>query len=100
MAVIPVDLAGRSYEVRVGSGLLGDVAAQCGTMLRKRRVPIVTDANVERAWREPVEASLVAAGHEPRWLVLDPGEASKSWEGLSRTVEWLLHEEVERGDGR
>ena len=98
MAVIPVDLAGRSYEVRVGSGLLGDVAAQCGTMLRKRRVPIVTDANVERAWREPVEASLVSAGHEPRWLVLDPGEASKSWEGLSRTVEWLLHEEVERGD--
>jgi 3-dehydroquinate synthase len=98
MAVIPVDLAGRAYEVRVGSGLLGNVATQCGTMLRKRRVPIVTDANVERAWRGPVEASLVAAGHEPRWLVLDPGEASKSWDGLSRTVEWLLHEEVERGD--
>ena len=30
MAVIPVELGGRSYEVRVGSGLLADVANQCG----------------------------------------------------------------------
>ena len=46
MAVIPVELAGRSYEVRVGSGLLADVANQCGRLLRKPRVPVVTDANV------------------------------------------------------
>ena len=39
MAVIPVDLAGRSYEVRVGGGLLADLPAQCGALLRKARVP-------------------------------------------------------------
>ncbi|WP_336976921.1 3-dehydroquinate synthase [Altererythrobacter fulvus] len=98
MAVIPVELAGRSYEVRVGSGLLANVAQECGAMLRKQRVPIVTDANVERHWRAAVDASLTAAGKEPRWLVLDPGEATKSWDGLSRTIDWLLGEEVERGD--
>ncbi len=98
MAVIPVELAGRSYEVRVGSGLLADVASQCGPLLRKGRVPIVTDANVARHWREPVNASLSAAGFEPRWLVLDPGEATKSWAVLERLVDWLLAEEVERGD--
>jgi len=83
MAVIPVELAGRSYEVRVGGGLLADLPAQCGKLLRKERVPIVTDANVARHWREPVETALLAAGHEPRWLVLDPGEGSKSWQGLA-----------------
>jgi len=98
MAVIPVELAGRSYEVRVGAGLLADVAGQCGGLLRKTRVPIVTDANVAGHWRAAVEASLIAAGHEPRWLVLQPGEASKSWQGLSETIDWLLAEEVERGD--
>ena len=46
MAVIPVELAGRSYQVRVGSGLLADLPAQCGKLLRKERVPIVTDAGV------------------------------------------------------
>ena len=41
---VPVALAGRSYDVRVGSGLLADIAAQCGPLLRKQAVPIVTDS--------------------------------------------------------
>lgn len=98
MAVIPVELAGRSYEVRVGEGLLADVAQQCDSLLRKKRVPIVTDANVAALWRETLDASLINAGFEPRWRILEPGEATKSWQGLSDTVEWLLAEEVERGD--
>jgi 3-dehydroquinate synthase len=98
MAVIPVELAGRAYEVRVGGGLLADVARQCGPLLRKARVPVVTDANVAACWRETVDGSLTAAGHEPRWLVLDPGEGAKSWATLEQVVDWLLAEEVERGD--
>jgi 3-dehydroquinate synthase len=97
-ATIPVSLAGRPYDVRVGSGLLADLPAQCGPLLRKRRVPIVTDANVAGAWRETVAASLVQGGFEPRWLVLDPGEAAKSWTVLAQVMDWLLAEEVERGD--
>src|SRR6185503_6688446 len=70
MAVIRVELAGRSYEVRVGGGLLADLAGQCGPLLRKSRVPVVTDANVAQHWRATVDASLTAMGLEPRWLVL------------------------------
>src|SRR5690606_26552740 len=98
MAVIPVELAGRSYEVRVGSGLLTDLAGQCGPLLRKKRVPIVTDNNVERHWRETADGSLAAAGFEPRWMILEPGEGAKSWTVLERLMDWLLAEEVERGD--
>ncbi|ANU08200.1 3-dehydroquinate synthase [Paraurantiacibacter namhicola] len=98
MAVIPVELAGRSYEVRVGEGLLQDAATHCGALLRKDRVPIVTDANVAAQWQDTLSASLAAAGKQPRWLVLDPGESAKSWQGLQRVTDWLLAEEVERGD--
>jgi len=95
---VPVHLAGRSYEVRIGEGLLPDLATQCGPLLRKARVPIVTDANVHASWGAVVAGALEAAGKEPRWLVHEPGEGAKSWAGLSRTVDWLLAEEVERGD--
>jgi len=98
MAVIPVALAGRTYEVRVGTALLPSLAEQCGALLRKPRVPIVTDANVRRLWGDTVEQALRSAGKEPRWLVHEPGEQAKSWEGLARTVDWLLAEEVDRGD--
>ncbi len=98
MAVIPVALAGRSYDVRIGEGLLADLPAQCGGLLRKRRVPIVTDANVAAHWRQTVETALTAGSHEAVWHVVEPGERAKSWSGLENLVEWLLGQEVERGD--
>ncbi|MEO5598501.1 MAG: 3-dehydroquinate synthase [Novosphingobium sp.] len=98
MAVIPVALAGRPYEVRVAPGLLHRVAEECGPRLRKSRVPIITDSNVHAAWGAAVEASLRGAGFEPRWRILPPGEATKSWAELAASVDWLLAEDVERGD--
>ena len=98
MALIPVDIAGRPYEVRVGAGLLAELVEHCRGRLRKRHVPIVTDANVHRAWGEVVETALRGSGHEPHWRILPAGEATKSWEELAATVNWLLANEVERGD--
>ncbi len=98
MAMIPVDIAGRPYEVHVGAGLLAQLADLAGPRLRKRRVPIVTDAHVHAHCGAAVEAALAAKGHEAVWRVLPAGEASKSWDQLAATVDWLLAEEVERGD--
>lgn len=98
MAVIPVDIAGRPYEVRVGAGLLAELVPHCRGLLRKRGVPIITDANVHAAWGEVVEAALRDNGHEPHWRILPPGEQTKSWDELAATVNWLLEMEVERND--
>lgn len=98
MALIPVELAGRSYEVRVGRGLLADVASEAAPFLRKTRVPIVADANAKAHWSAAIERSLTAAAKEPHWYEVEPGEGSKSWESLARLTDWLLAEGVERGD--
>ena len=98
MAVIRVDAAGAPYEVRIGTGLLAGLVGQCSDRLRKRRVPVVTDALVHAAWGGVVERALQEGGHEAVWRILPAGEASKSWDQLSATVDWLLAEEVERGD--
>ena len=98
MPVIPVSLAGRPYEVRVGSGLLADLPAQCGRLLRKARVPVVTDATVHARWGQTVEQALAGGGFTARWFILPAGESTKSWASLEKLVDWLLAEEVERGD--
>ena len=98
MAVIPVNIAGRPYQVHVGAGLLTQIGTYCQGFLRKPRVPIVTDANVHAAWGNQVESALRAAGQEPAWRILPPGEHTKSWSELAATVNWLLDLEVERGD--
>jgi 3-dehydroquinate synthase len=98
MQTIPVDIAGRPYEVRVGQGLLADMAGQCGARLRKPVVPIVTDVHVHAAWGPAVEASLAGAGKTAAWRILPAGESTKSWDNLIGVVNWLLELEVERGD--
>ena len=73
MAVIPVDIAGHPYEVRVAPGLLTRVAEECGSRLRKARVPIITDVHVHAAWGAQVEASITQSGKQVAWRILPAG---------------------------
>ena len=98
MAVIPVALGGRSYEVRIGHGLLEHVAAHAAPLLRKTRVPVVADANALAAQGDRLARALADAGFATALYTVPPGEASKSWTELARLTDWLLAEGVERGD--
>ena len=98
MAVIPVNIAGAPYEVRIEAGLLAQAGRHCRPFIRGSRVAVVTDEHVAAAWRATVEASLAAEGISSAWLVLPAGESTKSWASLARTADWLLEQGVERKD--
>lgn len=98
MAVIPVNIAGAPYEVRIEAGLLAAAGRHCRPFIRGNFVAVVTDTQVAEAWRGPVEVSLAAEGVVSDWLVLPAGESTKSWANLARTAEWLLDKGVERKD--
>lgn len=98
MAVIPVALGGRSYEVRIGRGLLERASADTAPFLRKRRVPIVADAAAWAAHGPRLAAALSAADRDVALFQAAPGEGAKSWTELMRLTDWLLSEGVERGD--
>lgn len=98
MAVIGVELAGRSYDVEVGHGLLDEAATRARAFLRKTRVPVVADENAWAAHGERLKKSLGAAGHEIALYKVASGEGSKSWDSLAKLTDWLLAEGVERGD--
>ncbi|MGN3973465.1 3-dehydroquinate synthase [Tsuneonella sp. SYSU-LHT278] len=98
MAVIPVALAGRGYEVHVGRGLierLGDIVAP---FMRKEQVAVVADAGAWAAHGRRIERALAQAGRTAAVFEVPPGEDSKSWQSLATLVDWLLEHEVERGD--
>jgi len=93
---VHVDLGARSYDVRIGQGLLARAGAEIAPLLRRRRVAVVTDETVGAlhlaALREGLGDIAMTA------LALPPGEATKGWPEFSRTVEWLLAEKIERRD--
>jgi 3-dehydroquinate synthase len=106
--IIPVALAGRSYDVTIERGC---VLEGFGAKARRyfehyhpmdgaqhRKVPFVADANTYRLFREPIEQSLEAENFASDWFVVEPGEGAKSWRVLEQLTDWLLALGVTRTD--
>jgi 3-dehydroquinate synthase len=98
MEVVPVDLGARSYEVRIGRGLIDVAGAAITPLLHRPRVAIVTDETVAGLHLPQLEAAFAAAGIATVALVLPAGEGTKGWPAFTRTVEWLLEAKIERRD--
>ena len=98
MRTVRVDLGARSYDVRVGRDLLQTAGDHIAPLLARKRVAVVTDETVARHHLPTLEGALEHAGVGVAALRLAAGEGTKSWAGISRTVDWLLGQKVERGD--
>ncbi|MGP9805170.1 3-dehydroquinate synthase [Paracoccus sp. NSM] len=95
---VHVPLGARAYDVEIGPGLIGMAGARIAPLLARPRVAIVTDETVARLHLPALEKALKSEGIDSRALILPAGEATKSWPHLTRCVEWLLEQQVERRD--
>lgn len=95
---VRVDLGERSYDVRIGQGMLARAGAEIAPLLRRPQVAVVTDATVAALHLPALQAGLAAAGIASQALVLPAGEATKDWASLAACAEWLLEARVERKD--
>ena len=94
-----VELGDRSYRILIGSGLIANAMDHLRPLLRRKRVAVVTDANVERhGFLAVLRDSIECENVEFNAKVLPPGETAKSWDCLREVAEWLLSLETERQD--
>lgn len=102
MAVIPVALAGRAYDVAIEEGLIARLTDAAAPFLKSyggaRAVPFVADTNTRTLYGAGVDAHLAAAGLSAEWFVVEPGEDAKSWRVLEALCDWLLALGVTRKD--
>jgi len=93
-----VDLAGRAYDIVVGTGVLASAGQEITKLRKTRRTFIVTDENVAAHHLATLETSLSAASVSHATVILPPGEATKSFAMLQRVVSRMLDEKLERSD--
>ena len=96
--VVPVALGSRSYEVRIGTGLIEGMGREILPLLKRRKVAVVTDETVAAQHLMRLAKSLAAEGIAMTALALPPGEGTKGWDQFTRCVEWLLEQKIERRD--
>ena len=96
--LVRVELGPRSYDVRIGHGLLDRAAIAVAPLLQRPKVAVITDETVAAHHLATLGQAFGDAGIAMAHLALPPGEATKGWAQLERTVEWLLSQKTERGD--
>jgi len=96
--IIEVKLPGRSYAIVIGEDLLASSGRRIAGALKGARAAVVTDANVAKLHLPALKAGLSEQKLLLGEVVVEPGEASKSFPVLASLSERLLELGVERGD--
>lgn len=97
MIEVPVALAGASYVVTIGAGLVGEAGARIHALRPGlTRVPVVTDPTVAGLHLPRLLKSLAGAGIEGIPLVVPAGEGAKCFAELARLTDALIATGVSR----
>ena len=95
---VHVALPGRAYDIMIGPGLLAEAGRHIAPLLRRKRVVVISDETVAGLHLDALRDGLAANGISMEALALPPGEGTKCWAELTRSVDWLLDRKVERND--
>lgn len=95
---VRVELAGRSYDIIIGEGLLLEAGSYLQTILIRPRVVIVSDETVAALHLGPLQASLSEADIRSDAIIVPAGENSKNFAQLQSLLDRLLELRVERRD--
>jgi 3-dehydroquinate synthase len=93
---IHVDLAGRSYDIAIGPGLIDRAGALCRPLLGAPKVTIVSDETVATLYGARLAASFDKAGVKTTAVTVPPGEGSKEFSAFGRLMNALLDQRPDR----
>ena len=85
-----VDLKENSYNILIEKGILNRLGEEIKKLYNGKKIFIITDENVNMNYREVVENSLNTSGFTTRFMVLEPGEETKSFDTLPKIFKELL----------
>lgn len=96
MRTLNVELAERSYPIRIGANLLGQPGL-IKPYVKTRRVAVITNDVVGPLYLDAFVAGLEAEGLTVTRIVLPDGEAHKDWPTLNLIFDGLLAARCDRG---
>ncbi len=95
---VRVELGRHAYDVVCGPGLMAEAGAHLAEFAPNGRLAVVADETVAGHYKADFSAALSQAGVRTDWILVPPGEASKSWSELERVCDGLLALRLERGE--
>ena len=96
MGTVNVPLGNRSYDIKIGTGLLVRLGAECARLALGGRCAIISDTNVAPRFGKAAQKALVKAGFAPTLITIPAGETAKSLKTLESCFNQLAAQRLER----
>ena len=96
--IVTLPLGSRAYDIHIGEDLLQMAGPLIAPLLPRPRTVVVTDENVFAAQGARLKAGLEKADIKIDFIILRPGEATKSFAELETLTSGLLDLGIERND--
>jgi shikimate kinase / 3-dehydroquinate synthase len=94
--IVKVNLADRSYDIVVGSGIVSELSDHISKINRYSKIIIITDQNVAKLHLDVLNNQLKNLTIQVKNIVVDAGEKSKSFSNLENVLEKVLEIGVDR----
>ncbi|MES0812830.1 3-dehydroquinate synthase [Roseibium sp. SCPC15] len=95
---VRVDLGARSYDIKIGRGVIANAGAEIASVLPGARVAVVSDQTVAGLHLDAFTDSLTEAGIDHTVLTVPAGESTKCFREFERLCDEVLDARLERGD--
>jgi 3-dehydroquinate synthase len=96
MREVQVPLAGRTYSIFIGGGVLSRLGRECARLKLGRRCAVLSDTNVAPRFASRAMESLAQAGFEAVLITVPAGEAAKRLKNVESCLEQLASHRLER----
>jgi 3-dehydroquinate synthase len=93
---VNVPLGQRSYDIKIGAGVLAHLGNECKRLGLGSRCAIISDRNVAPKFAATAQDSLARAKFEPLLITLPAGESAKSLASVQRCYDELAKHRLER----
>jgi 3-dehydroquinate synthase len=94
--IVQVPLGHRSYDIKIGSGLLATLGQECARLKLEKRCAIISDTNVSPHYAARACQSLTEAGFAPIVVTVPAGETAKSLKTAQVCYDQLAAQRLER----
>jgi 3-dehydroquinate synthase len=93
---VNVSLGKRSYEIKIGTGLLARLGGECARLGLDGKCAIISDRNVAPRYGEAARRALARAGFDALLVTVPAGETAKSLDTVRRCYDRLAAARLER----
>ena len=96
MRIVHVPLGHRSYDIKIGTGLISRLGSECARLKLGTRCAIISDSNVAPRYGAAARQALARADFRPELITVPAGETAKSLKSFQNCCDQLAAQRLER----